>query len=158
MTLANEQYTRDYKPINHMKTILYLFIALSGLSHAGVLSLHKVVKKDAKGAIQYNLNKEVILLEKTPFISEDMVQQAKVRPNKINHIVITLNKAGTRKMHEVTGAMNHGVDRVGILVNGKITQAPVVNAQLGSVFEVALPETFTLGEAIAFINALNNAP
>jgi preprotein translocase subunit SecD len=158
-TLANKKPTTQKN--KNMKAILLTLIVISGISHAGILGLHRVVSKSAKDSVEYRmkaghkLKAETLWLQKTPFITEASVKHARVDANDIYSITIILNQEGSRKMEAVTGAMNHGQDRVGIVVDGKLLSAPVVRSNSGKMFIVTLPEAYTLKEADLFIKALN---
>ena len=73
-------------------------------------------------------------------------------------LAVELNEEGSKRMFATTGAMNHGRDRLAIVLDGKVLSAPVVQAPLSKRFQITgmnnVQEAKAL--AIALQNQLKN--
>jgi SecD/SecF fusion protein len=68
-----------------------------------------------------------ILLNRRTAISSADVELAVPSPQQEDAVMITLNGTGADRMIAFTKGMRPGVDRIAILIDGKIVSAPVVN-------------------------------
>lgn len=73
-------------------------------------------------------------------------------------ISVELNREGASKMFEVTSKMRHGVDRLAIVLDGKVLSAPVVQDSLGAKFEISGMKDAKEARALAaaLLNPLKN--
>ena len=67
---------------------------------------------------------------------------------------VELNSAGASKMFQLTSKMRAGVDRLAIVLDGKVLSAPTVQEPLGAKFEISGMKD--VGEAKALASALLN--
>ena len=96
-----------------------------------------------------------ILLSRRTALGGSDVASAYPSPTRQDAVAVTLNGAGADKMIELTKDMRPGVDRIAIVLDGEVINAPVVNdTPLGKNFEVSgLHEP---GEPKALSDALMN--
>ena len=52
-------------------------------------------------------------------------------------LTVELNLEGAEKMFQETGKIRHGIDRIAIVLNGKVLSAPTVQSRLGAKFEIS---------------------
>ncbi|MCP5536523.1 MAG: protein translocase subunit SecD [Akkermansiaceae bacterium] len=73
-------------------------------------------------------------------------------------LTVKLNGEGANKMFDLTKRMRHGVDRLAIVLDGKVLSAPVVQDSLGAQFEISgmKDATEARGIAAALLNPLKN--
>ncbi|MFK7911850.1 MAG: protein translocase subunit SecD [Akkermansiaceae bacterium] len=73
-------------------------------------------------------------------------------------ISVKLNTEGASKMFQVTSKMRAGVDRLAIVLDGKVLSAPVVQEALGANFEISGMKDAKEGRALAaaLLNPLKN--
>jgi len=83
------------------------------------------------------MRRERLFLKNIPIITEAEVEQAKIEPERREHLHITLNTQGGKIMKAATSAMNLGHDRLALVVQGKIKSAPVVQAVISRTFEIS---------------------
>lgn len=71
---------------------------------------------------------------------------------------VKLNSEGASKMFQLTSKMNHGVDRIAIVLDGKVLSAPVVQSSLGANFEISGMKNASEARALAaaLLNPLKN--
>ncbi|MBT7959190.1 MAG: protein translocase subunit SecD [Akkermansiaceae bacterium] len=71
---------------------------------------------------------------------------------------VKLNSVGASKMFQLTSKMNHGVDRLAIVLDGKVLSAPVVQSSLGANFEISGMKNASEARALAaaLLNPLKN--
>jgi SecD/SecF fusion protein len=71
---------------------------------------------------------------------------------------VKLNSEGASKMFQLTSKMNHGVDRLAIVLDGKVLSAPVVQSSLGANFEISGMKNASEARALAaaLLNPLKN--
>ena len=113
-----------------MRTIL-LFFLLCLCSHAEILRLSKVVPKPGTGITRHEFGdeeKQIILVEDKGFISEKDIEIATPSQSRGASIDITLTEAGGNKMVEATATMRPAIDRIAIIIHGKVKSAPVVQS------------------------------
>lgn len=73
-------------------------------------------------------------------------------------LTVELNAEGSNKMLELTSKMEHGVDRLAIVLDDKVLSAPVVQSTLGKNFEISgmKDAVEAKGIAAALLNPLKN--
>jgi len=82
--------------------------------------------------------KELLLIKKTPVLdSASIIHAQELYGPYEGKLTVKLNKAGANKMFDATKRMTHGVDRLAIILDGKILSAPVVQDSLGAQFEIS---------------------
>ncbi len=67
-----------------------------------------------------------ILLNRRVALGNSDIAMAMPSPTQMNAVKITLNDLGTDKMIALTSNMRPGVDRIAIVLDGKVVSAPVV--------------------------------
>lgn len=73
-------------------------------------------------------NQEKLFLSNTPIVTESGVREAQVDLSMPHAINITLNTQASKTMKEATSAMKVGKDRIAIVVEGRVVNAPCVMA------------------------------
>lgn len=82
--------------------------------------------------------KELLLIKKTPVLdSSSIIHAQELYGPYEGKLTVKLNKAGADKMFAATNKMAHGMDRLAIILDGKILSAPVVQDSLGAQFEIS---------------------
>lgn len=124
-----------------MKIIL-LLVLLTSFGNAEILRLSLVAIKAGPGITALDLGegeaKQIIFVHDKSFITEKDVKFATPSPSQPDSVDITLTPAGTKKMIAVTTKMRPSIDRIAIIVNGKILSAPVVQSvPLGKNFVIS---------------------
>lgn len=114
-----------------MRAVIYL-ILLSVCASAGIIRLSLVATEETPGYSRHELGevpgKQVIFIKDEGFITEADIESVTVSPVQPDAVSVTLSPEGTRKMIEVTTPMRPGIDRIAIVVDGKVLSAPVLNA------------------------------
>ena len=111
---------------------LFILSLLPTFSPAQALRLSKVVDAEGPDITRFEMEggpaPQIIFVEDKAFITEDDI--AKASPSKLqpDSVDITLSKAGEKKMREATLKMRGGIDRIAIIVDGKILSAPVIQS------------------------------
>jgi SecD/SecF fusion protein len=96
-----------------------------------------------------------LLLNRRTAIGSSDIELAVPSPQQVDAVNITLNRQGTDRMIAFTKNLRPGVDRIAIVIDGKIISAPVVN-------QVPLGKHFIVeglrkpGEAQELADALNS--
>ena len=83
------------------------------------------------------MQRERLFLKDEPVITEREVERADADLSTPGQINISLNTRGGREMKKTTSAMKLGRDRLAVLVHGRITMAPVVQAILSNAFVIS---------------------
>lgn len=83
------------------------------------------------------MQRERLFLKDEPVITEREVERADAALSTPGQINITLNTRGGREMKKTTSAMKLGRDRLAVLVHGRVTMAPVVQAILSNTFVIS---------------------
>ncbi len=113
--------------------------------------VYQVTHKDADG----NESTEPILLNRRVAIGSSDIARAMPSLSQPDAVEITLNKRGTDKMIALTTHMRPGLDRIAIVLDGKVISAPTVQ-------QVPLGKNFIIeglnqpGEIKTLANALMN--
>lgn len=101
-------------------------------AQADVIRLSNVVEKAGPEITRFDLgegeNAEILFVEDKAIITEADVALAIPSPSQADCIDISLSKDGTQKMIAATRNMRPAIDRIAILVDGKILSAPVVQS------------------------------
>ncbi len=121
--------------------ILPLLIALHACAHAEILRLSLVAPEATDGytlhEFEYAGRTTTVFVKDEGFLSEANIKSAKLSPTRPDGVDITLKPEGTKKMIAVTGAMRPGIDRIAILLDGRVFSAPVVQSvPLGKYFAI----------------------
>lgn len=110
--------------------LLLLFITLA--AHADIIRLSNVVAEAGPGITRIELgegeNAQILFVKDNAIITEADIAQAMPSPSRADSVDISLSAEGTDKMIAATGVMRPGIDRIAILVDGKILSAPVVQS------------------------------
>lgn len=77
---------------------------------------------------QGQIEQEKLFLSNTPIVTESGVREAQVDLSMPHAINITLNTQASKTMKEATSAMKVGKDRIAIVVEGRVVNAPCVMA------------------------------
>ena len=83
------------------------------------------------------MQRERLFLKDEPVITEREVERADADLSTPGQINISLNTRGGREMKKTTSAMKLGRDRLAVLVHGRVTMAPVVQAILSNAFVIS---------------------
>ena len=95
-----------------------------------------------------------ILLSRRAALGGSDIVEAYPSPQQQDAVAVTLNSAGAEKMHNLTKDMRLGVDRIAVVLDGEVLNAPVVQAVLTKNFVISgLHEP---GETKALSDALMN--
>lgn len=123
-----------------MKVLLLGLLVFSVAASADeVFRVSRVVKAAGEGIERMTFkagdHEEVLFVEKATVVGAADVQEAwpEIFPS-MRHISIRLKPEGAKKMEAVTGGMKLGVERLALIVEGRVVSAPVVNGRLGAQF------------------------
>ncbi len=103
--------------------------------------------------------RENILLKRRAIMDGSYIVHAQaLQTGGAFNIIVEMNGEGTKKISELTSKMNHGYDRMAILLDGKVLSAPTVQSTLGSRFEISGQKNLREAEelAAALLNPLKN--
>ncbi|MEP2774737.1 MAG: hypothetical protein ABJQ29_05880 [Luteolibacter sp.] len=125
-----------------MKITTLLFLLLAHLSTAEILRLSKVVEKAGDGVTQFELaqgeDTQTLFVEDKAILTEADVLVALVSVRNADAVDITLTPEGTEKMIAATTPMRPAIDRIAIILNGKVKSAPVIQSvPLGKNFVIS---------------------
>jgi hypothetical protein len=119
--------------------VLFFLIACAAASADEVLRVSRVVAAAGEGIEQMTFksgdHEEVLFVKKEAVVNSADVQEAwaEVVPS-MRCISIRLKQEGAKKMEAATGGMSLGVERMAIIVEGKVVVAPAVQSKLGAQF------------------------
>ena len=117
-----------------MKTAITLLLILSSLSSAEVFRVSHVLSKQTGNTVKMTITnngvKENLFVSKSAVVTSKDVLKTYTEVHEGGGITLKLTKAGGDKMFAATGKMKLGVDRMAIIIDGKIISAPVVQARL----------------------------
>ena len=115
-------------------SVLIFFTAVSSCL-GGTLRVSKVADKKVENTEQMKLPDEVgaqvLFVEKESLLSDSDVKRAVPNYGLDNVFYVELTNDGSRKLKEATENMIYGRDRLAIVIGGRLTSAPVVQAPLG---------------------------
>ncbi|MDP4625817.1 MAG: hypothetical protein NWT08_11845 [Akkermansiaceae bacterium] len=125
-----------------MKFTALIFLFLTHLSTAEILRLSKVVEKPGEGITEMELTQgeetQAILVEDKAILTETDIAVAMPSLQQEDAVDITLTPEGTEKMIAATTPMRPAIDRIAIILNGRIKSAPVVQSvPLGKRFVIS---------------------
>ncbi len=116
-----------------MKGLLLMLLA-TGLSHAAPerLRISVVVEPDSPDAqpMTYRTAKEEqqVWVSNQPVVTDKQVKSASLAPTQEKTVAIALTAEGTNAMIAATTPMRPGVDRLAIIIDGKLHSAPVIRS------------------------------
>ncbi len=85
-----------------------------------------------------NATAENILIKKRAFVTGSDIISAQELPDPYEgQLDVELDDQGAAKMFKTTSQMNHGRDRLAIVLDGKVMSAPVVQSALSKKFQVS---------------------
>lgn len=124
-----------------VKSLALLIFTISPLSTAEILRLAKVVEKPSKGVTEMEFSRgdetETLFVEDKAIISEMDIALATPSLQTDQAVDITLTPGGTEKMITATTPMRPGIDRIAIILNGKVKSAPTIQSvPLGKYFVI----------------------
>ena len=109
-----------------------LIFLLPCLASGEILRLSKVVEAAGDRVTKYGYEsgdeKKVIFVEDKAIVTEADVKLAMESGTQEHSVDISLTDEGGGKMAAATGAMRPGIDRIAILIRGKVKSAPVVQS------------------------------
>lgn len=115
-----------------MKHIIFLLCLFPCFSSGETLRLSHVVSKAGEGITKFEFGsdeaRQTIFVEDKAIVTEKDVQMALPSLSNTDAIDITLSVDGAAKMTDATAKMQPGVDRIAILIKGKVKSAPVVQS------------------------------
>lgn len=97
--------------------------------------------------------KTPILLSRRNIVGTESVQNARVVPQQIGTVAVTLTKEGGKRVTNATKKMQLGLDRIAVVLEGKCLIAPTVQAVLSRDFIISGLEN--KDETKRVVNALN---
>lgn len=125
-----------------MKALFISFlIACAAASADEVFRVSRVVAAAGEGIEQMTFksgdHEEVLFVKKEAVVNSADVQEAwaEVVPS-MRCISIRLKQEGAKKMEAVTGELKLGVERLALIVDGKLESVPVVHGRLGAQFVI----------------------
>ena len=81
---------------------------------------------------------EKILINKRIILDSSLIEHAQdLYGTHASKILVKLNQKGAKKIFAATSKIRHGVDRIAIILDGKVLSAPTVQASLGAHFEIS---------------------
>ena len=112
--------------------ITLIILATCLAAHAGIIRLSAVVQKEGPGITRHEIgegeNQQTLFVEEKAIITEADVAIATPSPTQQDAVDVTLSKEGTEKMIAATKIMRPGIDRIAIIVDGRILSAPVLQS------------------------------
>jgi outer membrane protein assembly factor BamE (lipoprotein component of BamABCDE complex) len=125
-----------------MKPILaVIFLIVAGVCSGDTLRISELADGAGEGSermVLKNEGGEEVLFVKTQAVLGDAdVKEAWPDPTFDGQITVKLNEDGGKKLKQATARMQHGRDRLAIIVDGRLISAPVVQATLGSSFVIS---------------------
>lgn len=123
-----------------MKALIFSFLIVCAAASANeVFRVSRVVAAAGEGVEQMTFkigdHEEVLFVKKEEVVNSADIQEAwaEILPS-MRHIAIRLKPEGAKKMEAVTGGLKLGIERLALIVDGKLESAPVVNGRLGAQF------------------------
>lgn len=101
-----------------------------------------------------NERNETLWLSKRGKLTGKNVERATVDPSRRGVVQVRLNNDGAAAMRDITSRMRVGVDRLAVVLDGRVVVAPTVNATLSR--EFIIEGLDDAGEAENVANSLNN--
>lgn len=124
-----------------MKSIIpAIFLVMASACHGDILRISKLAAAAGEGAERMVLKvenvEEVLFVEKKALIGVADVKEAIADPANGGQILVKLNEEGGKKLKQASASLRHGLDRLALIVDGRVISAPVVQATLGSSFMI----------------------
>lgn len=120
---------------------LFLILLLCLPAHSEILRLSLIVPEAGEGITKFEISrgeiKETIFVKDQPIVTTADVATASPSLSREDSVSVSLTEEGGKKMFEATKEMRHGIDRIAIIVDGKLISAPIVNDTLGKNFEIS---------------------
>ncbi len=123
-----------------MKVLFFSFLIFCAAASADeVFRVSRVVAAAGEGVERMTFtigdHEEVLFVKKEEVVNSADIQEAwaEILPS-MRHIAIRLKPEGAKKMEAVTGKLKLGVERLALIVDGKLESAPVVHGRLGAQF------------------------
>jgi preprotein translocase subunit SecD len=127
-----------------MKYAILLLFSISPLSSAEVFRVSRVLSKQTENTVEMTIKEnkeEKVFVEKAAIVtSHDVMEASPDFQLRGGGIILKLTKKGGDKMFAATGKMKLGVDRMAIIIDGKILYAPVIQNRLGRTILITLGE------------------
>ncbi len=125
-----------------MKPILaVIFLIVAGVCSGDTLRISELADGAGEGSERMVLKneggEEVLFVKTQAVLGDDDVKEAWPDPTFDGQITVKLNEDGGKKLKQATARMQHGRDRLAIIVDGRLISAPVVQATLGSSFVIS---------------------
>lgn len=119
----------------------FLSLILSLTVNSEVLRLSHVVPEAGEGISRFEIShgdhKEMIFVKNQPIVTTADVAAAHPSLLRDDSVSVALSDEGGKKIFAATKAMRHGIDRIAIIVDGKVKSAPIVHSTLGKNFEIS---------------------
>ncbi|MES2983254.1 MAG: hypothetical protein V4727_13155 [Verrucomicrobiota bacterium] len=119
----------------------FLILLLCLPAHSEILRLSLVVPEAGEGITKFEISrgeiKETIFVKDQAIVTTADVAEARPSLTRDDSVSVSLTDKGGEKMFEASKAMRHGIDRIAIILEGKLISAPVVNDTLGKNFEIS---------------------
>lgn len=123
-----------------MMKLFFLTLILCLTAYSEILRLSLVVPAAGEGITKFEIShgefKETIYVKDESIVTTADVATAHPSVANDEAVSVSLTTEGGEKMFEATKAMRKGIDRIAIIVDGKLISAPVVNDTLGKNFEI----------------------
>ena len=98
---------------------------------------HVVSMEDGSGYFDYLVvQTPEAAAEESLLVTEQEVERASLKPAR-DLVDVLLTQRGGDMLSSLTRGMQHGQDRLAILLNGVVVSAPVVHAELGAQFFIS---------------------
>jgi hypothetical protein len=125
-----------------MKTHLSaIFLAIASVVSGDTLRISELASAAGEGSERMVLKteggEEKLFVKTKAVIGDGDVEEAWPDPAFGGQISVKLNKDGGEKLKQTTAGMQHGRDRLAIIVDGRLISAPVVQSTLGSSFVIS---------------------
>ncbi|NWK57820.1 hypothetical protein HW115_19530 [Verrucomicrobiaceae bacterium N1E253] len=101
----------------------------------------RILDKGTKGSVEMIAkdagNEEKIFVEKLAIVSSKDVKEAYAQMHPDGGIFIRLTNAGGERMLQATKKMNHGVDRLAVILEGKVIHTATIRHNIGTSFQIS---------------------
>jgi hypothetical protein len=136
-----EENKLHHLPTKMNTAIAFSFFAAVSLGLGDTLRLSEVADEASDSTEQITFSREganhVIIVKKALIIGDADVNLAVPNYGLDNDFYVELTDDGAKKIKEATAKMNHGQDRLAIIVEGRLVSAPVVQSPLGGSFIIS---------------------
>lgn len=120
---------------------LCLLLVFNLTAQSEILRLSHVVPEAGVGITRFEISDgehtETIFVQDQPIVTTVDIAVAQPSFQREDALSVSLSEDGTKKIFEATKSMRHGIDRIAIIVDGKIISAPIVQSTLGKNFEIS---------------------